>query len=98
LSLCAEDLKELFERPDLECRAGMAVCTSAETFVEGALAASRRAVGAVSTHQLRALYFLVILGRSFGETLPVSLIQEGAEAVSALLPIDCQVKLTPFLH
>lgn len=66
----------------------MAVCTSAESFVEDALVASRRAVGPIGTHRLRALYFLVILDRSLVETLPVSLINEAAQAVSALLPAE----------
>ncbi len=86
LSLCAEDLKKLIERPDLECGAGMAVCTSVEAFVEDALDALLRAMGPAGSRRLRVLYFLVIPGGPLLEMLPLILIEEAAGAVSAHLP------------
>lgn len=86
MSLHADDLKRLFERADLEYRAGIAVCTSADSLVDEALAAARQAVEPAGAQNLTMLHLLVILGSRFAENLRLRSIQDGARAVAALLP------------
>lgn len=93
LSLCANDLKERLERPDLEFRAGLAVCTSAETFPDDVLAAFHRAQDATEMERVRTVFLMFLLGDELSKTLSPHHVNMTAERVMAAVPAHCDLCL-----
>lgn len=88
MSLCAEDLKKMLQRRDLQYRAGVAVCVSPCHLVSDALSAVRDVVDPARSRGLRALWCFLIVGHSLLNQLPLRVMGEAVEVVSASSPAE----------
>ncbi len=91
MSLCAEDLKKLLERPELSFKASLAVCTSAASFLDDVQAAFHRLMGAAPPQQAHMVFLLFVLGDDLGKTLPLRCINTAVKRVKEAFSADCEL-------